>query len=66
MNSDSLYGGNGGVCVGGGGTCVCACMHACVMCLKYTIIIFDKTDNDNNYIQIRHTDDFPSTGTRLV
>ena len=23
------------------GVCVCMCMRACVMCLQYTIIIFD-------------------------
>ena len=47
MNIANLYGGgDGGVCV-----CVCVCsrmrvracigMHACVMCLQYTIIKFD-------------------------
>ena len=40
---------------GGGGcvrvresVCVCTCVRACVMCLQYTIIIFDQADNDNN------------------
>ena len=33
----------------------CMCAHACV--IKIIILYF---------IQIRHTDDFPSTGTRLV
>ena len=41
--------------------CVHPFVHACVMCLQYTIIIFDP-----GFTQIRHTDDFPSTGTRLV
>ena len=51
MNSANLYGGaDGGMCV-----CVCVCvracsrmrvracerLRACVMCLQYTIIIFD-------------------------
>ena len=40
-NSDNLKGEGGElvcvcVCV-----CVCACVRACVMCLQYTIIIFD-------------------------
>ena len=37
MNSANLYGG------GAGGVCVCSHvgMHACVMCLQYTIIKFD-------------------------
>ena len=26
----------------------CACMRACVMCLQYTMIIFNQTDNVNN------------------
>ena len=53
--------GDGGVCVR---VPVCTCMCACV-CVRAC--------NDNNYyiiilyfIQIRHTDDFPSMGTRLV
>ena len=42
------------------------------MCLKYTIIIFDPGIMITINIiilyfkQIKHTDDFPSTGTRLV
>ena len=36
---------------------------ACVMRLKYTIII---NIISLYFIQITHTDDFPSTGTRLV
>ena len=63
----------------GGGVCVrecervCACVHACVR-------VFAIHDNDIlpmlimiiiniiflYFIQIRHTDDFPSTGTGLV
>ena len=65
------------VCVGGGvcvRTSVRACVHACVrdvfaihdnniwprliMIIIRNIILY--------FIQIRHTDDFPSTGTRLV
>ena len=40
-NNDNLYGGDRVVCLccGGGGERVCA--RACVMCLTYTIIIFD-------------------------
>ena len=41
MNSANLYGGGGGgVCVCAR-ACACACARACVMCLQYTIIIFD-------------------------
>ena len=56
--------------------CVCASVRACVKCLKYIY------DIDNNillrlimiitkiiflyFIEITHTDDFPSMGTRLV
>ena len=46
--------------------------RACVMCLQYTIIIFDQGIMIIikiiilYVIQIRHTDDFPSTGTHLV
>ena len=42
MNSANLYGGDGGVCV-----CsrmrvrACEGMRVCVMCLQYTIMIFD-------------------------
>ena len=43
--------------------CVRACVSACVMCLPYTIMIFHP---GLYFIQIRHTDDFPSTATRLV
>ena len=50
-----------------------ACMRACAMCLQYTIIdilprlimIIIKIII-LYFIQIRHTDDFSSTGTRLV
>ena len=65
-NSDNLYGGgDGGVCA-----CVRACMHdvfaiyhnnilpRLIMIIIKIIILY--------FIQIRHTDDFPSTGTRLV
>ena len=68
-NSANLYGGDGGVCV-----CSRMRVHACVrdafaiyynniwpnlimIIIKIVILYF---------IQIRHTDDFPSTGTRLV
>ena len=64
-NSDNLYGGDGGVCVH---TCVRACMSGVfaiydnniwprliMIIIKIIILYF-----------IRHTDDFPSTGTRLV
>ena len=48
----------------GGSVCACvhACEPACVMCLIMIIIkiIFLYS------IEIAHTDDFPSTGTRLV
>ena len=42
-NSDSLYGddgGDGGMCVHVD-ACARVCMRACVMCLQYTIKIFD-------------------------
>ena len=50
-----------------------ACMHAYVMCLQYAIILFWPRliiiifkIIILYFIQIRHTDDFPSTATRLV
>ena len=57
--------------------CVCACMCvrvcACVMCLQYKIIIFLPRlimiiikIIFLYFIEIAHTDDFPSTGNRLV
>ena len=68
--------------VGGGGVCVFAsvsvCAHACMhACVRDVFAIYD---NDMlpmlimiiiniiilYFIQIRHTDDFPSTGTGLV
>ena len=68
MNSANMYGGgDGGVCV-----CVCVLAHGCarvrwhafvrdvwlIMIIIKIIILY--------FIQIRHTDDFHSTGTRLV
>ena len=53
-NSDNRYGGDGGVCV-------CVCAHAwprLIMIIIKIIILY--------FIQIRHTDDLPSTGNRLV
>ena len=54
----------------------CARLHGCVMCLRYTIILFDPWRLIKliikiiilYFIHIRHTDDFRSTGrrTRLV
>ena len=47
-------------------------MCACVMCVQYTIIIFHPASLIVikiiilYFIQIRHTDDFPPTGTLLV
>ena len=70
-NSD----GRGGVCVFASvSVCARACVHACVR------DVFAIYDNDIlprlimiiikiiilYFIQIRHTDDFPTTGTRLV
>ena len=74
-NTDNLYGGDGGDGGDGGGGDSGACVRAraCVMCLQYTIIIFDPRLIMLIIkiiilccIQIRHSDDFPSTGTRLV
>ena len=66
LNSDNLD--------GGGWVCVCVCVHECVcdvfaiynnniwprliMIIIQIIILY--------FIQITHTDDFPSTGTQLV
>ena len=75
MNSANLYGG-GGVCVC---SCMRVCtyvgMRACVMCLQYNdnktrprliMIIIKIISLPLYFMQIRDTDDFPSTGTRLV
>ena len=74
-NSDNQNGDGGGLVCAYAWVCLCvhaACVRACVMCLQY----------DNNiltmlimviikiiflyFIEIAHTDDFPSTGTQLV
>ena len=55
--------------------CVRVCVRACVICLPYTIIVFEFWPRLIMIIvkiiilcviQITHNDDFPSTGTRLV
>ena len=38
--------------------CACMCVHALMIIIIKIIIPY--------FIQIRHTDDFPSTGSRLV
>ena len=57
---------------------VCACVRACVReCVRDVFAIYDNNISPRLimiiikiiiqfFIQIRHTDDFPSTGTRLV
>ena len=67
-NSDNLNGD------GGGWLCACVTVCVCViMCLQYTIIIMSPRlimiiikIIILYFIQITHTDDFPSMGTRLV
>ena len=58
--------------------CVRACMRACVLeCVRDVFAMYDNTISPRlimmiikiiilYFIQIRHTDDFPSTGTRLA
>ena len=63
-NSDNQNGDDGLVCA-------CVRVRACVMCLQYTIIIPRLIMIIIKiiflyFIEIAHTDDFPSTGTRLV
>ena len=64
---------DGGVCVCAR-ACVCACVHECV---RDVFAIYDNHISPRlimiiikiiilYFIQIRHTDDFPSTGSRLV
>ena len=70
-NSANLYCVDGGVCVR-----ACEHMRAGMMRLQYTIIIYDPGGLRLimiiikiiilYFIQIRHTDDFPPTGTRRV
>ena len=56
--------------------CVLACMHVSA-CVRDVFAIYDNSFSPRlimiiikiiilYFIQIRHTDDFPSTGTRLV
>ena len=73
MNSANLYGGGDGG--GDGGVCVCAWE-----CVRDVFAIYDNNIWPRlilvimiiikisilYFIQVRHTDDFPSTGTRLV
>ena len=75
-NSDNQNGDGGGlVCA-----CVCvrACVHACMRaCVRDVFAIYDNNILPRlimiiikiiflYFIEIAHTDDFPSTGTRLV
>ena len=64
------------VCVCGGGVRACVCARVCA-CARDVFAIYDKNIWPRlimiiikiiilYFIQIRHTDDFPSTGTRLV
>ena len=60
------------------GTCVRACVRACVSaCVRDVFAIYDNNISPRlimiiitiiilYFIQIRHTDDFPSTCTRIV
>ena len=60
--------------------CLCVCVHASARVLAYMRDVFEIYNNNTSprlimiiiqliilyFIQIRHTDDLPSTGTRLV
>ena len=77
MNSANLYGGDGGMCVHAC-MCACACVRACGRaCMRDVFAIYDNNILPRlimiiikmiilYFIQIRHTDDFPSADTRLV
>ena len=73
-NSDNQNGDGGGLVCARVYVCACVCVHACVRdvfaiyynnILPRLIIIIIKIII-LYFIEIAHTDDFPSTGTRLV